>query len=204
MKLFVFPLGQVLLHPGTSKPLNIFEPRYLRMVQDSISEKIPIAVGFIEQPQGPYDAFKGQKLSYLRQVVGYGMPEVLEQRMDGSLMILLPGEGKAMLGEVADDSKPYIIVEATPIIEGQELAEENALSYLNLQKQLVRWIGEHVVDQSTREQFVQALKGPVEVVGAAVSFLVRDPDLQQMILETDDINDKIHIIIGVLSTGQSV
>lgn len=202
MKLFVFPLGQVILHPGTSKPLNIFEPRYLRMVQDSMSEKIPIAVGFVDQTEGPYLVNEGEPISFLRTIVGYGHPEILEQRMDGTLMVVLTAAGKARLGPAIETSRPYLMCEAEVISERNELDGEQALQYLNLQKHLMRWIGDHVDDQRTREQFAQALHGPLEVVGSAVAFLIRDPDLQQMILEMDDLNAKINAVMGILATGQ--
>jgi Lon protease-like protein len=46
----VFPLSKVLLLPGTTLPLNIFEPRYLRMVEDALAgERI---IGML-QPSDP-------------------------------------------------------------------------------------------------------------------------------------------------------
>ena len=32
----IFPLSNFIMFPGTSVPLNIFEPRYLQMVNDSM------------------------------------------------------------------------------------------------------------------------------------------------------------------------
>ena len=203
MKLFVFPLGQNLLHPGSSKPLNIFEPRYLRMVRDSLSEKVPIAIAFTEQPASTLDVQMGQAVPHVRDIVGYGYPEVVEQRMDGSMLIILPCEGKARLGSVIENSKDYIVVQAEAVSEMTELTPHHAIPYLNLQKYLVRWIGQNVKDRQVQEQFVRSLLGPVEVVGAAVNYLIKDPDLQQVILEVNDINQKIDLISRVLLTGQT-
>ncbi|HRO67146.1 MAG TPA: LON peptidase substrate-binding domain-containing protein, partial [Pseudobdellovibrionaceae bacterium] len=50
MDVYLFPLVNVTLFPRTTKPLNIFEPKYLDMVRDAISTKTPIALGFIEDP----------------------------------------------------------------------------------------------------------------------------------------------------------
>lgn len=203
MKLFLFPLGHSLLHPGSSKPLNIFEARYLRMVRDSLDEKIPIAIGFTEQPAMSLQVEKGKNIPFVREIVGYGFPEVLEQRMDGSMLILLPCEGKARLGAVVEDQKPYIVASAEAVRETTELEPSRAIAYLNLQKNLVRWISQHVTDQQVQDQFVRSLLGPLEVVGAAVNYLIQDPDLQQVILETDDINVKIDTISRILLSGQS-
>ena len=35
-KISVFPLSNFIMFPGTTVPLNIFEPRYLQMVNDSM------------------------------------------------------------------------------------------------------------------------------------------------------------------------
>ena len=37
-KISVFPLSNFIMFPGTTVPLNIFEPRYLQMVNDSMKE----------------------------------------------------------------------------------------------------------------------------------------------------------------------
>ena len=34
----IFPLSNFIMFPGTTVPLNIFEPRYLQMVNDSMKD----------------------------------------------------------------------------------------------------------------------------------------------------------------------
>lgn len=43
MKLDLFPLN-VVLFPGSSMPLHIFEPRYLEMIEQCLSEDLPIGI----------------------------------------------------------------------------------------------------------------------------------------------------------------
>lgn len=201
MKLFLFPLGQNLLHPGTSKPINVFESRYLRMIRDSLQERVPIAVAFTESSEGRIE--KGKAVPFVREVVGFGFPEILEQRMDGTMMILISCEGKARLGPVLEDRRPYIVASAEVLSERHDLDGSRAISYLNLQRFLVRWIGHHVRDPQVRHQFVKSLHGPIEVVGAAVNYLVQDPDLQQAVLESDDINIKIDWVSRIILSTQT-
>ena len=201
MKLFLFPLGQVLLYPGTSKPLQIFEPRYLQMVQDSLAEKIPIAIGFVDDPATAVSFKIGHKPEFIRDIVGYGIPQIIETRADSTLLILLPGQGKARVGPVIDDSKPYLIVEAEKLTEDLRLSSEVAGSYMTLQKLLLNWLQNNIDDSSAREQFRQHLKTPEQFVGCVAAYLVSDPDLQQVILEADRLEDKINLLIGMIGPG---
>ena len=186
MKLFVFPLNECVLHPGTSKPLNIFEPRYLKMVEDALAEQVPIALTFSD------GAVPGV-------VAGFGVPELLEKRADGTLLIRLPGEGKARLKSVQVNVEPYLIAEGEEISENYEINAEQALAYMGLQRRLMKWMGEHIVDVATREHFVAALSGPQAALGAATAFLITDGDLQQLILEADDVNEKVGLLNGMLN-----
>ncbi len=201
MKLFLFPLGQILLYPGTSKPLRIFEPRYLKMVQDSIEEQVPIAVGFVDDQGQDLKFAKGQKLNFVRDVVGFGIPQIIETRPDGTLLILLPGQGKARLGNLLDDTRPYLILDGQYIREDLELSAEVSGSYLTLQKLLLSWLQNNVSDAQAREQFRLHLRTPDQVVGCVASYLVADPDLQQLILEENTLEDKINLLSGIVGVG---
>lgn len=187
MRCFVFPLGESVLHPGTSKPLNIFEPRYLKMTEDALAAGVPVALCFAD------GAVPGA-------VVGYGLPELLEKRPDGTFLITLPGEGKARLRELVATDEPYLVAEIDPVTESYEIRADRALAYMSLQRQLMRWMGEHIVDVATRERFLAALSGPAPVLGAATAFLLKDADLQQLVLEADDVNDKIDLLTGMLAS----
>ena len=48
----VFPLSNFIIFPHTTVPLNIFEPRYVEMIQDSI--KTNKLIGLV-QPKNNYD-----------------------------------------------------------------------------------------------------------------------------------------------------
>jgi len=200
MKLFLFPLGHVLLFPGTSKPLHIFEPRYLKMVRDAMSEKTPIAIGLVDDPDAKASMQLGEAPSFVRKVVGYGHPQIVEQRSDGSMLILLPGQGKARIEKMSDDSQPYIVVEAEPIPEDVSLSPEVSDSYILLQKLFLSWLHRNITDSSAREEF-RRLRSPDQIVGCAAAYLVTDPDLQQMVLEANRLEDKIQLLQSILNSN---
>lgn len=202
MKVFLFPLGHVLLYPGTSKPLHIFEPRYLKMVQDAIEQRVPIAIGFVDDPQKPLRYEAGQKLGFVREIVGYGYPQIIETRPDGTLLILLPGNGKAKLGPLLDDSLPYLVCEAEKVEEDMTISNATSPSYVVLQKLLLNWLQNNIPDSRAREEFRRHLKTPEQVVGCVAAYLVADPDMQQMVLEENLLEEKINLLSGMIGRGR--
>jgi ATP-dependent Lon protease len=126
--------------------------------------------------------------------VGFGYPQIVEERVNGTLLIFLQGEGKLRLGKVLDKGTPYLVCEGEIIPESTSV-EQNQQNALNgLYRTLTRWINTHIPDQNQREIFMKNITRPEEVVGSFASYLVRDYDLQQMVLEYDNINEKIRFL----------
>ncbi len=200
--MFVFPLVNVNLFPRTTKPLNIFEPRYLQMVKDAVAKDIPIAIGFIEDPNKISPINPGEKISFVNEIVGYGKVQVIEERNNGFLLVFVHGMGKARLGKVQNSDTPYFVCEATPIFENlipnPELHEKIHL----INRILAKWITDYFSNSMQSEMFLKQLDGPEAIISAFSAYLVKDFDLQQIVLEMDDINDKIEFLYRlVLSNG---
>lgn len=191
MEVFLFPLVNVSLFPKTTKPLNIFEPRYLEMVKVAAEKKLPIAIGFIEDASQVAPVKAGSLVPYVRPVAGYGYPQIVEERLNGTMLVFLQGVGKVVLGKVLDRGTPYLVVEAEKLEEKVTVEPVNQSALDHLLKILTRWIHTHIPDLQQRDIFMKSLQGPEEIVGAFASYLIRDYDLQQMALEFNDINDKV-------------
>jgi Lon protease-like protein len=204
MKVFVFPLGNVVFYPSTSKPLNIVEPRYIQMVRDSIRTNTPIALGYVDEPDQEYRYFSGQNLNFVREVAGFGHPMILDERADGTLLIFLQGRGKVKLGAVVDEGAPYIVCEAEPISENHLLENSVANEFMMINRVLKSWIENHIPEPQNRDQFMKSIRSAEEVIGCFASYLVADHDMQQLLLESNDINEKIHIVSGLIASGEIV
>lgn len=202
MEVFLFPLVNVSLFPKTTKPLNIFEPRYLEMVKEAAKKKLPIAIGFIEDPTQVVPVKVGDEVPYVRGLAGYGYPQIVEERLNGTLLVFLQGEGKVRLGRVLERGTPYLVVEAVKEEEVVSVRSENKEALDHLLKVITRWINSHIPDLQQREIFLKSLSGPEEIVGAFASYLVRDYDLQQMVLEFDDINEKIRFLHRLVESNE--
>ncbi len=203
MNCFVFPLPNAVFFPNTTKPLNIFEPRYIQMVKDSLATQTPIALAFadsmIEDQIEP-----GQPLYFCKPVAGIGYPHVIEERPDGSMVILLDGQGKVVLEDVQASEKPYIVCKARPVDEKSDIAEASEPALKNLTKILFQWIEKNVGNKEQRSKFTESIKKPEEIVGFFGSFLVADSDIQQLLLEIDDINEKLKVMNTLIQSGQVI
>lgn len=194
MDVFLFPLVNVTLFPRTTKPLNIFEPRYLEMVRQSSQSGTPIALGFIEDPASVTPAQAGTKPDFVREIAGYGQVQIIEERPNGTLLVFLQGVGKCRLGNVKRTDTPYVVCDAEPLVEDLQVDVGVMPQVHNLNKILARWITQHIPDAEQRDIFMRNLTGPEEIVGAFAAYLVRDYDLQQMVLELDSLNEKIRFL----------
>jgi ATP-dependent Lon protease len=202
MEVFLFPLVNVSLFPRTTKPLNIFEPRYLAMIKDAVKTKTPIAIGYIEDPTRVVPVEPGEIVPFVREIAGYGFPQIVEERVNGTLLIFLQGQGKLRLGKVLDKKKPYLVCEAQIIAEKSVVDSSLKMQLSSLNKILARWIMTHIPDPDQRELFMRNINHPDEIVGAFASYLVRDYDLQQMVLEYDDINEKILYLHRLMESNE--
>ena len=84
-KILIFPLSNFIIFPKTTVPLNIFEPRYIDMVNDSMkSNKL---IGMIQ----PKNANSKQYAPELHEVGCLGKITSFRETEDGRLMIELKG-----------------------------------------------------------------------------------------------------------------
>ena len=83
-KISVFPLSNFIMFPGTTVPLNIFEPRYLQMVNDSM--KINRMIGMIQPKKSGM-----LKKPDLYEVGCMGKITSFNETEDGRILIILNG-----------------------------------------------------------------------------------------------------------------
>lgn len=189
---FIFPLTNVTLFPRTTKPLNIFEPRYLKMVNESINLGIPIAICFV--PEGTNE---------IRPVAGFAIPQVIEQRPDGTMLVFMSGQGKVRLDMTriqVDDGLSS--AEGEVIMDDLGLDEKLKPKYMALSEALIRWIRTHIPAPQQRDVFIRGLTGPQEVIGAFAAYLILDYDLQYEMMEINSLNEQIVFLYRLLESGK--
>ncbi|MET3664053.1 LON peptidase substrate-binding domain-containing protein [Caulobacter sp. 1776] len=120
----VFPLDGALLLPGGQLPLNIFEPRYLNMLDDAMSgERI---IGMIQTR--PHVAAKGDEPNRpaLAPVGCAGRVTSFAETSDGRYLITLTGVCRFRAGEELPVRTPYRQVRADFTPFEPDLREDGA------------------------------------------------------------------------------
>lgn len=191
-KFYVFPLTNINLFPHTTKPLHVFEPRYVEMVNQSIKHGIPIAVCFV--PEGSTE---------IRPVAGYAIPQIIERKLDQTLLVFMSGQGKVQLNLESVQTEDLVTsMHGVPLEEERSLSEDLESKYMNLSEVLVRWITTHIFDPVQRETFIRSLKGPQEVIGAFSAYLIYDYDLQYEAMELTTLGEQIRFLHRLLESGK--
>ena len=96
----VFPLSNFIIFPNTTVPLNIFEPRYIQMVKDSLNKDKMI--GLIQPNKSKNDTIQN-----LHEVGCLGKITNFEDTSDGRYLIELSGLSRFNIKKEIKSNKPY-------------------------------------------------------------------------------------------------
>ncbi|MES2963721.1 MAG: LON peptidase substrate-binding domain-containing protein [Bdellovibrionota bacterium] len=201
IELFVFPLPQVSLFPMTTKPLNIFEPRYKEMVEDALRDERLIALAYTDVASA---ASREQGLlSHVRSIAGYGTLRVFERRDDGTLIVLIDAVGKLVLETAVPSEKPYIVAKGRKVDEATTLDPAHVFLLNRIMKRFRAQIEAHMDDARERERFWQRLQTPEEKVNAYCTMVVEDPEQRQRLLETDGVSERLSLATLLLDSEKT-
>jgi Lon protease-like protein len=194
-RLPLFPLRGAILLPGSTLPLNIFEPRYLAMVDDVIAgSRImgivqPVGDASTESPQG--------KAVPLRNVGCAGRVTAYQELDDGRLNIVLTGLSRFEIVGEAESGTAYRVA---------------SVSYDRFASDFTRGLGEELIDRQTLLKALRNyldrnhLKTDWEVVEHASSeFLINalcimapyGPEEKQALLEAADLKSRADVLVAL-------
>lgn len=191
VEVFLFPLPQVTVFPATTKPLNIFEPRYVRMVEDALKDERMIAIAYAE-PVGA-ELREAGALSHVRSVAGYGTLRLFERRPNGTMIVLLDVVGKLELESVVASTKPYVIARGRVIDEPTTIDSAHVFLLNRLVKRFRARIEEHMHEPREREAFWAKLVTPEQKLNAYCAMMVEDPEQRQRLLEAKGLNERLSL-----------
>ncbi len=183
----VFPLRGAILLPRATLPLNVFEPRYLAMVDAALAgHRI---VGIVQPASGASatESPPGRDVE-LRRIGCAGRLTAYQEQDDGRLLITLTGITRFAILDEAATEQPYRIASvsydrfASDLTEGlgeQEVDRSNLLrvlkSYLDANRMRADW---HAIQRSPSEMLVNALSVMCPYGAEEKQALLEAPDLK--------------------------
>ena len=194
-KIPVFPLSNFIIFPKTTVPLNIFEPRYIDMVNDSM--KTNKMIGMI-QPKSNNDQ---KNKPDLHEVGCLGKITSFAETNDGRFLIEVKGLNRFHSIKELETEKKYRILEVDFTKFPNDLSEENEdLKFSDLElifkdlKSLFEKKG-FIVNWKALEK--QSLNETINALAMASPFSLEE---KQILLETVSLDSRKKKIAQILST----
>jgi Lon protease-like protein len=192
----VFPLSNFIIFPKTTVPLNIFEPRYIQMINDSIkSNKF---IGMI-QPKSKND--EKSKIPSLHKIGCLGKITSFKETDDGRYLIDLKGIIRFKIVKEIVDNKPY---------RSYEINFDDYLNDLSEKKENLKFSDLELIFRDLRQLFEkrgfiinwkalekQSLDETINALAMASPFSLEE---KQVLLEAVNLNLRKNKIAEILST----
>ena len=192
-KISVFPLSNFIIFPNTSVPLNIFEPRYIQMVDDSMkSNRI---IGMI-QPKN-----QNNNTPELYSVGCAGKITSFDETEDGRYLIVIKGISRFKILNEIENQKPYRECEVNFLPFNQDMIKnETKIEFSDLKlifKNLKSFFEKKGYIINWKELEKQTLDQTINTLAMASPFSLQE---KQILLETIDINNRKVELEKILST----
>jgi len=191
----VFPLSNFIIFPKTTVPLNIFEPRYIEMINDSMkSNKL---IGLIQ----PKKFENNQSRPILHNIGCLGKITSFKETEDGRYMIDLKGIIRFKIVKEENSLKKYRVFEINFHDFNQDLSEEKEeLKFSDLElifKDLKSLFEKRGFIINWNELEKQSLDEIINALAMASPFTLEE---KQVLLEAQNLNIRKNKIAEILST----
>ena len=195
-KLAIFPLTGAVLFPQTQLPLNIFEPRYLQMIDEVLSSPDRV-MGMIQ----PNFSKNDPDSKNLKKVGCAGRISSFSETGDGRYLVTLTGLIRFEVNNELDTTTQYRQVIADYDNYKEDLKPANVENvdrksllvlikkYLEQRNLLIDW---EIIEQSPTEQLIN-------YSGVLVPF---EPEEKQLLLETRSLFDRCKTLESLFQSYQ--
>jgi uncharacterized protein len=193
--LAVFPLPGALVFPRWDLPLNIFEPRYLNMVDDAMAGTR--LIGMIQPVGGPKAHPALARVGCAARITRYSETE------DGRYLITLTGICRFAVREELDVTSPYRQVTPDWLPFAADLHEPRA-GRLPDRTALVAALRSYTEANAMQADWAAVETAPIEtLVNALASGCPFDPLEKQALLEAETLADRARVLTSLLEIGGS-
>ena len=191
----LFPLRGAILLPGSTLPLNIFEPRYLEMIDDVMSGAR--VLGMIQPVGSDAQESPPERQVELRRIGGAGRVTSYQELDDGRLAIAVTGISRFEIVGEAETGKSY---------------RAASVSYDRFASDLTRGFGEERIDRARLIGVLRSYltennlqtdwavidRAPSEyLINALCVMSPYGPEEKQALLEASDLKTRAEVLVAL-------
>jgi uncharacterized protein len=203
----IFPLNGVLLLPNIELPLNIFEPKFINMVDDALAtpQKLIGLAQPTEAAEGIVSKLFGTKKRELYNIGCVGRIKSYNETDDGRYLIILQGICRFEVGEEIATMRGYrrFKVDFSKFKTDINQREQNRKHALNLDKKMLVEMVDFYLKKNNIEGSITNIEGfdnldPSYVVDFLCSYLPFIPQEKQLFLEAENPEARSKILFDIL------
>ena len=193
----VFPLSGALLLPRAELPLNIFEPRYLAMVDRALSTDR--LIGIIQPATGRESEHAPplMKVGCAGRIVSYA------ETADGRMLITLAGICRFEVAEELGVTTPYRQVIANYHPFAIDLTAEAGAGEVN-RPALLKAFRDYLTANNMKANWSEVDNAPTDILVNTLSLLAPyDPQEKQALLEAPDLKTRAEVLVALTEVALS-
>lgn len=187
----VFPLDGALLLPGGELPLQIFEPRYLNMIDDAMAgDRV---IGMIQTRGGSRARPTLADVGCVGRITSYA------ETSDGRYLITLTGVCRFQAGEELDLRLPYRQLRAKYERFSGDLQDEEAVASAAARARFATALKRYLNERELDIDWETAHDAPLEaLVNSLCMGLPFEPAEKQAFLEAPDLASRFEVLTTLL------
>lgn len=192
----LFPLRGAILLPRATLPLNIFEPRYLEMIDDVLSGSR--IIGVIQPAGGDQKSESPEgKETGLRRIGCAGRVTAYQELDDGRILITLTGIARYTILDEATTASPYRIATVSyddHAIDFDEGRGEEQVDRTNL----IRVLRAYLEQNRLNADWSAIERAPSEyLINALCVMSPYGPEEKQALLEAENLKRRAEVLIAL-------
>ena len=192
----LFPLPGALLLPNSRLPLNIFEPRYINMVEDALASKHRL-IGMIQPIKintgdSLKEANKYQKVGCAGRIVSFTETD------DGRYLITLEGISRFKFTKEIKHQNPYILSEIDWGLYANDLVPFEGLNSFD-RNGFLEILKKYLDSAQIASDWEVLKKAREEVLVNSLSMLCPfEPEEKQVLLEAETIVNRLDVLVTLM------
>ncbi|UCD38087.1 MAG: LON peptidase substrate-binding domain-containing protein [Fidelibacterota bacterium] len=190
----LFPLPDFVFFPQTAQPFQIFEARYVEMVQDCQAGERMLTIPLLIESEGNGKT----EAPPFRPIATLGYLSDLQEVEGGKFNILVTGLVKVQIEEV-ESEKPYRRGAVTPLTEFTQVTDEE-----HKRKSILR-LFQSILEQAEVTSNFEILQGmdiPLQMLAhVIISALPIPAEEKQKMLELQSLDLRIEILLNFMESG---